>query len=355
MEIKSCEIWKADLGLLRPYTIAGQTTSSTENAFVRIELNNGHWGIGSASPSERVCNESMDDTIAALEQSVDRIRGKSLEAFVALRHANAEELFETPAACAAIDMALHDAFCKSLDVRIVDFLGQKHTSLPTSITIGIKEEGGVKAELEEYLAKGFSIVKVKIGAEVERDIAILRKLREWGGGSLKIRVDANQGYSQNDLAQLIRDTREVGLEFIEQPYFAPALVQMRDLTEGIRSFCMADEDLKSKADAVALTQGPLPYGSWNIKLMKSGGVTGGKWIGDLAGMYGIPLMWGCMDESRVSITAALHTAFSCRTTAYLDLDGSFDLATDVVTGGFEVRNGIMSLTNAPGLGVKSLE
>ncbi len=354
MQIKSCEIWKADLGLTRPYTIAGESTSSTENAFVRIELTNGHWGIGCASPSERVCNERMEDTLAALEKGAERLRGEYITNFEALKFSIGEELNDTPAARAAIDTALFDAFCKSLDVRIVDYLGQKHTSLPTSITIGIKEDQGVKADLEEYIAMGFSIVKIKIGTDVERDIAILRKLREWGGSSIKIRVDANQGYTQNNLTQLIQETRVVGLEFVEQPYYAPALVQMRELSEDIRSYCMADEDLKSRGDAVAMTRGPLPYGSWNIKLMKSGGVTGGKWIGDLAGMYGIPLMWGCMDESRVSISAALHTAFSCRATKYLDLDGSFDLATDVVTGGFEVKEGVMYLTDAPGLGVKSI-
>ncbi|RLD18908.1 MAG: dipeptide epimerase [Bacteroidetes bacterium] len=354
MQIKNIEIWKADLGLTRPYSIAGESTSSTENAFLRIELTNGHWGIGSAAPSERVCNERMEDTMAGLEKGAERLKGKDVGAFEALKSAIAEELIDTPAARAAIDMALYDVFCKSLDVRVVDYLGQKHTSLPTSITIGIKEDQGVKADLEEFIAKGFSIVKIKIGTDVERDISILKKLREWGGSAIKIRVDANQGYSKIHLAELIQETRGVGLEFVEQPYFAPALVQMRDLSEGIRSQCMADEDLKSRSDAVAMTRGPLPYGSWNIKLMKSGGVTGGKWIGDLAGMYGIPLMWGCMDESRVSIAAALHTAFSCRATQYLDLDGSFDLATDVVTGGFEVKDGIMYLTDAPGLGVKSL-
>jgi L-alanine-DL-glutamate epimerase-like enolase superfamily enzyme len=354
MQIKKVEFWKEDLGLLRPYTIAGQTTSSTENAFVRIELTNGISGIGSASPSERVCNESMADTMNALQQGADDLKGKSLDSFHALGADLAEKMHDTPAAHAAIDMAIFDAFCKSLDVRIVDFFGQKHSSMATSITIGIKEDKEVKADLDEYIANGFRIIKIKIGTNVERDIAILTKLREWGGKDIKIRVDANQGYSAMDLTRLIQDTRGVELEFVEQPYLAPALVQMRDLDENIRSFCMADEDLKSRSEAVAMTHGPLPYGSWNIKLMKSGGITGGKWIGDLAGMYGIPLMWGCMDESRISIAAALHTAFSCRATNYIDLDGSFDLAKDIVSGGFEVKDGVMYLTNAPGLGVKEL-
>ena len=36
-------------------------------------------------------------------------------------------------------------------------------------------------------------------------------------------------------------------------------------------------------------------------------------------------MWGCNDESCISIAAALHAAYACPATRYLDLDGSFDL------------------------------
>ena len=63
-------------------------------------------------------------------------------------------------------------------------------------------------------------------------------------------------------------------------------------------------------------------------------------------------MWGCMDESRIGISAALHAAFACPATRYLDLDGSFDLARDVVEGGFELDQGFLRTTLAPGLGVR---
>ena len=65
-------------------------------------------------------------------------------------------------------------------------------------------------------------------------------------------------------------------------------------------------------------------------------------------------MWGCMDESRISIAAALHAALASPATRYLDLDGSFDLERDVVSGGFTVQDGILRTLNAPGLGVSVL-
>jgi L-alanine-DL-glutamate epimerase-like enolase superfamily enzyme len=56
----------------------------------------------------------------------------------------------------------------------------------------------------------------------------------------------------------------------------------------------------------------------------------------------------------VSITAALHVAYSCSNTKYLDLDGSFDLSKDIVESGFVLKNGYMLPVNKPGLGFSKI-
>jgi len=50
----------------------------------------------------------------------------------------------------------------------------------------------------------------------------------------------------------------------------------------------------------------------------------------------------------------LHAAMACKATKYIDLDGSFDLAKDLVSGGFKVVDGKMSLNDYPGIGFKML-
>jgi L-alanine-DL-glutamate epimerase-like enolase superfamily enzyme len=75
----------------------------------------------------------------------------------------------------------------------------------------------------------------------------------------------------------------------------------------------------------------------------------------VAELAGIDVMWGCMDESAISIAAALHAAYASPATRYLDLDGSLDLARDVVEGGFSIEDGRMRVTDAPGLGVEEPE
>jgi L-alanine-DL-glutamate epimerase-like enolase superfamily enzyme len=122
----------------------------------------------------------------------------------------------------------------------------------------------------------------------------------------------------------------------------------------IRRHLAADESLKNTGNALTLSHLPLPFGIFNIKLMKCGGILNALEIAAIARNAAIELFWGCNDESIVSITAALHAAFACESTRYLDLDGSFDLAEDIVTGGFTVEDGYMRPNGKAGLGVTKL-
>jgi L-alanine-DL-glutamate epimerase-like enolase superfamily enzyme len=88
--------------------------------------------------------------------------------------------------------------------------------------------------------------------------------------------------------------------------------------------------------------------------MKCGGIAPAMQIAEVAHLAGIDIMWGCMDESIVGIAAALHAALASPATRYLDLDGHLDLAQDLATGGLVIKNGELSVTDRPGLGVEMI-
>ena len=119
----------------------------------------------------------------------------------------------------------------------------------------------------------------------------------------------------------------------------------------IKDLIALDESLVNFKDAIKLSS--KNYGKiFNIKLMKCGGITTGQQIANQAYQNNIDLMWGCNDESIISISAALNTALSFKNTKYLDLDGSFDLEKDIVSGGFNLKDGVLQPLDSPGLGVK---
>lgn len=342
--------------LTRPYTIAFRTVSEVEMGLVEIDTDAGVRGYGCASPEPHVTGESREACRAALNpDALDWLHGRDVRPLPALCRELAERMRNTPAARAALDMALHDLLARHLKLPLVEMLGRAHQRLPTSITIGIKPVAETLAEAEEYLGRGFRVLKVKLGRSLEEDLERLARLHERFGGAVTMRVDPNQGYSAEDVARFVEQTGHLGIEFLEQPMPADQVDQLRSLPEVVRKRIAADETLLTETDALALVAPPAACGIFNIKLMKCGGVFAARRIADIAQIAGIELMWGCMDESIISISAALHAALASPATRYLDLDGSLDLARDVVSGGFVLEDGYMRTTDASGLGVVPLD
>ena len=353
MKIKQIRVRQENLELTRPYTIAYKSVDSVRNSIVELETDTGLIGWGAANPSKAVVGVDVDDTRAALsEEHVDWLRGADVRHLHRLCAEVQRRFAPQPGAAAALDMALYDLFAQALDIPLVAYFGQHHASLPTSITIGIKGVEETVAEGEEYVGRGFRYLKVKLGRSPEEDRERLVKLREVLGKDVMIRVDANQGYSFLQLEDFYHQTLALNLELIEQPMAVAMTDEYRKLPGEIKECIALDESLVSPSDAWQLASQPSAGGIFNIKLMKCGGLTPAREIATVAKTANIDLMWGCNDESIISIAAALHLALATPHTKYLDLDGSFDLARDVVSGGFVLQDGRLSVTDAPGLGVK---
>lgn len=355
MKITQATYWTERLALTRPYTIAYEHIDSVQNLFVQLKADDGTIGLGVASPAEDVTGEGVQKCRQALADNLEKLLPGTDIRYLKTRLRDMENAMPgAPAARAAIDMALHDLWAKHHGLPLVDLLGRVHRSLPTSITIGI---GSVEESLEdaaEYMDRGFRILKVKVGRSMEEDVERLRRLRQKTGREIIIRVDANQGYSVDQFKNFLKQTASLELELIEQPLAARDLAGMRRLPEAARKRAAADESLLDARDLLACLGPPRPFGICNIKLMKCGGIAPAMQIAEVAHLAGIDLMWGCMDESIVGIAAALHAALASPATRYLDLDGHLDLARDLVTGGLVMKNGELSVTDKPGLGVELL-
>lgn len=351
MKIRSAKAYKKNLRLQKPYTIARETIRDVENVFFEIELENGIVGIGAANPSPEVVGETPAQTLQNLQSGfIEDFKGKDIRHFLKLIAHTRSHFPNLPGTQACVDIALHDAFCKHLGLPVSDFYGRYHKRMLTSVTIGIKNVQETIEEASDYYQQGFRILKVKTGLNAELDAERIIKLKEKFKEHFIIRVDANTGYTIDELKLFLQLTQQYNVELIEQPLLPAIDNELLQLPQEIRNKLAADESLKDVTAALQLAQQNL-YGIFNIKLMKCGGIVSAFEIANIAKPAGMHLFWGCNDESVVSITAALHAAFSCPHTKYIDLDGSFDLAEDVVSGGFTIKDGYMCLVNEPGLGI----
>ena len=355
MKIVAVRAYLKKMALKKPYTIAYNTFTDVALAFLEIELANGMIGYGSGSPAEEVVGETTEQTVANLNTSfVANLVGRDIRHFQQIIFESNLQFPHLPGTLAAIDIALHDAFGKYLGVSIASFYGQKMNALPTSMTIGIKGLDATLEEAKEYAAMGFKVFKVKTGLDLQEDIERIKALYTHFGKDYTIRVDANQGYDLEQLKLFLKATASYPLELIEQPLPVGKEQALLELSSAERKCLTVDEALKDPQAALHLAAGEHAFGIYNIKLMKCGGLLGAKEIAAIAEHAGIDLFWGCNDESIISITAALHIAYACPNTKYIDLDGSFDLMEDLVTGGFKVQDGCLVINNAPGFGFNKI-
>ena len=358
MKIQAVNIRKENLKLSKPYTIAFKTIDVVENGIIELVTDKGIIGFGAFNPSYEVMGETLEHAMETLTPaSVEWLIGREItdvNSFNPVLQKVATQFPGSPSARIGLEIALYDAFTQALNVPLVDFFGRAISSMPTSITIGIKNVADTLAEAKDYVARRFNMLKVKLGASAEEDVERLVKLREVYGNNIRIIIDVNQGYSVDELTWFYDKTKHLGIELIEQPLKKGEEEAMRQLPGEIKQLVAADESLINAGDAASLVTAPAACGFFNIKLMKCGGIQEALTIANIAKASNTGLMWGCNDESIISITAALHTAFCCPHTKFIDLDGSLDLAVDVVKGGFVLKDGIMSIADKPGLGLERL-
>lgn len=349
MKITGSALRREHVPLSRPYAVANHATDAAAMVLLQLHTDGPALGLGAATPEPEVNGDTDAAASAQLEAVLDELRGRDVAP--PERFLDVLQRLRSPGARMALDIALHDLWASATGRPLCELLGRVHRELPTSVTIGIGDVAATLAEAREYTERGFTVLKVKIGQDLALDIERLARLRERVGPAIAIRVDGNVGYRPPQLLELLRATASLGLEFVEQPLPPEQVDAQRALPPALVERLMADESLHDADDARALAQAPRPFGLFNVKLVKCGGITAARAIAAIAADAGIGLMWGCMDESRIAIAAALHTALACPATRYLDLDGHLDLSTDFATGGFTLERGVLRPLERPGLGL----
>jgi L-alanine-DL-glutamate epimerase-like enolase superfamily enzyme len=350
MRITALEFERLDLDLKEPYTIAYETVSKSPNIILKLITDSGLTGYGCATPDLEVTGETPEDVTGQIEGPIEALlRGK--EAF---RHSYYHyELKKTPgvgpSARAMVDMALFDLLSRKASLPLYQLLGGYRSQIPTSITIGILPLDETLERASLFLGQGFKTLKLKGGLDMEEDVRKVRRLRELLGDGFSLRFDANQGYGPEEAIDFIRRTKTMGIEILEQPTPGNDPKAMREVRDRVHVPVMADESIKSLADAFHMTRKGM-MDMVNIKLQKVGGILEAAHINSVAKAGGLEVMVGCLDECALGISAGLHFALSRPNIHYADLDGHLDLIGDPFKGLFTLKNGILYPSGDPGLG-----
>ncbi len=351
MKITNVEYFRLDMPLAIPYTIAYETVSKTTNIILKISTDKGITGWGCAAPDAEVTGETPEDVIHHIENVVvGLLKGQSPFQIARITHQLKQLCPQASSTMAMVDIALYDLMARKAELPLYQLLGGYRHEIPTSITIGILPLKDTLEQTQCYLKKGFSIIKLKGGLNLEEDIQKIMKMREKYGNDFKLRFDANQGYSPSESIAFINQTKSAAIEILEQPTKQRKEKQLGEVTNNIDVPVMADESIKTLKDAFRLASGNL-IDMVNIKIMKVGGILESQHINSVAKAAGMEVMVGCIDECALGISAGLHFALSRPNIEYADLDGHLDLLDDPFSNLFDLKNGILYPSKHSGLGL----
>ena len=299
----------------------------------------GRAGVGESSPPNYY-GESSDTVREAVNRIASRLDGTPEALRDRIANGDLRAALERDASVrAALDMALWDLSGQEAGKPLYALLGLDPAETPaTSFSIGIDTPGVVDKKVDE--AVEYRILKMKMG--VPGDLALLDRVIARSGKT--IRVDANEGWDVETALQMCGVLSEKGVEFVEQPIHHDrgddlcTLKRLSPLPVILDESVIHPEDVAGKRD-----QG---HGI-NIKLMKCGGITPALRLVEEARKADLKIMFGCMLETSIGITAAAHLS---PLADYADLDGNVLLSNDPYRG-VAVTNGKLVLPDDPGLGV----
>ncbi|MBS1524374.1 MAG: dipeptide epimerase [Bacteroidetes bacterium] len=349
MKITHTEIYRFSIPM-EPFTIATGTMDHAQNVFIRIHTDAGFYGVGECSAFPVIVGETQDTCLVMAKEFARLWKGEDALDI----DARLQQLHDFTAGNSTIksafDMALYDIAAKHAGQPLYKFLGGSKRQVESDITIGILSPAAMAEKAKLFKNNCATALKVKLGKNAKDDIERIRQIRTAVGPAIRIRVDANQGWSFDEAVLALNGITEFDIEFCEQPmrtWYDDRLPELRKLSP-VR--IMADESVFNHHDArKQIESGSCDY--INIKFSKSGGIYEAKRIHDLAAEKGVACMMGGMLESRIALSAKLHFVYASPNIRFYDMDTCMlgHLA-DPCVGGVKYKGYFLDIDDAPGIG-----
>ncbi len=350
MKTGEMKIFPVSIDRSEVFRIATGAGLAAENVIVCLRSGDVE-GWGNGSPNN-VTGETTESILSVLGRMKEHVIGREVS-LGELWDELALAFPDDPSALAGLDIALYDLRSKIEGHKVYELFDGKMNGVLTDRTIGIMSYEETVEHAHEFMNKGFHALKIKIGLDLLEDIKRVRGVRETVGPDIPLWVDANQGYCVEEAITLCDKLVEYDIEFIEQPVKEDDLQGLKRVTTESKIPIMADEAMKDHIMAERICTEELAD-MVNIKLMKCGGLTGGRKIVEVIEEYGVDAMVGCMGEVIPSIAAGTHLYLSSDRIKYADLDSHFMLSENVFMD-LEFRDGKLWVGDEPGLGIRALD
>ena len=358
MKIQSIRFGMLNVPLKTPFKTAMRTVKEIEDVVVIVKTDTGHTGYGSAPATAVITGDTHGSIIEAISKVMSpALIGRDIANLNKLINIAQDSIVRNFSAKAAIEIAIYDLYGQLYDAPLYQLLGGGDNVITTDITISVDYIDKMVEDTLNAIEQGFETLKIKVGKDPALDIERIKAIYAAVNERALIRLDANQGWTPKQTVSVLRELENSGvqLELVEQPVRGDDIEGMKYVTERIDTPVMADESSFGPKEAIELIR-TRAADIINIKLMKTGGISNAVKIADIAGIYGVNCMIGCMLESSIGVAAAAHIAVAkASVITKVDLDTPALGKYDPVTSGVQFNNSEIKITDLPGLGISKID
>lgn len=354
MKITDIELGMLRVPLKTPFKTALRTVDTVEDIVVLVRTDSGHTGHGEAPPTAVITGDTHGSIIEAIDRHIKpRLIGQDIANLNRICGLIQGSMERNTSAKAAVEIAVYDLWGQLHGAPLYQMLGGGDPAITTDITISVDHIDKMVADSIAAVERGFDSLKIKVGKDIGLDIERVKAIHAAVEGRALLRLDANQGWTAKQAVYAMHTLENAGvlLELLEQPVKAADIEGLKYVTDRVHTPVMADESVFGPTQVFDLIQ-RRAADIINIKLMKTGGISNAIRIADIASLYGVQCMIGCMIESAISVAAAVHVAVAkADTITKIDLDGPSLGQFNPVQGGVIFNESEISITDAPGLGI----
>ncbi|MDV3470209.1 dipeptide epimerase [Stenotrophomonas sp. C3(2023)] len=354
MKITDIELGMLRVPLKTPFKTALRTVDTVEDVVVLVRTDGGHTGYGEAPATAVITGDTHGSIIEAVRHFIrPRLIGQDVANLNQLCTLVQTSMERNTSAKAAVEIALYDLWAQLHGAPLYQMLGGGDPVITTDITISVDYIDKMVADSLSAIDRGFESLKIKVGKDIGLDIERVKAIHAAVQGRALLRLDANQGWTAKQAVHAMQALEQAGvvLELLEQPVKAADIEGLKYVTDRVNTPVMADESVFHPSQVMELIR-LRAADIINIKLMKTGGLSNAIRIADIAAIYGVPCMIGCMIESSISVAAAVHLAVAkSDVITKVDLDGPSLGQFDPVSGGVRFNESEISISDAPGLGI----
>jgi L-alanine-DL-glutamate epimerase-like enolase superfamily enzyme len=257
----------------------------------------------------------------------------------------------------AIEMACWDIAGHTSGKPVYELLGGACRSLtvPNRFSIGAYTPEVAAQRSAERVAAGFDTIKVKVGTDPAQDVARVRAVREAIGRDVKLTVDANGGWNEEQATSCLHALADCELALVEQPLPRGNYTGLRQLRQETGQKILADESCFDEIEARELIEQQC-CDAISLYPGKQGGIAIARRIANYAGDSGIPCSIGSNLEWDVGAAAMLHVIVSTpnmQVERYPgDCLGPFYHEFSIAKNPLAISGPKITLHDSPGLGIE---